>query len=64
MTTKEQIEKLGDENDTKHLESAVSDTKAGQVALKSETDSLGAWATVKKFRKVWQPFVWHPDILY
>ncbi|KAM6522876.1 hypothetical protein FALCPG4_012491 [Fusarium falciforme] len=51
MTTKEHIEKLGDENDTKHLESAVANTKAGQVALKSETDSLGAWATVKKFRK-------------
>lgn len=53
MTTKEQIEKLK-ENDSKHLESAAADTKAGQVALKSEADSLGAWATVKKFRKVWQ----------
>ncbi|KAM5343421.1 hypothetical protein ACJ41O_011958 [Fusarium nematophilum] len=50
METKEQVEKQRDEHDAKHLESTA-DSKAGQIALKSEVDSLGAWATVVKFRK-------------
>ncbi|KAF4958012.1 hypothetical protein FSARC_11141 [Fusarium sarcochroum] len=52
MADKEQIEKMGVENDTKHLEDTFDNPKAGQVALKSEADTLGAWATVKKFRKI------------
>ncbi|KAI9036016.1 uncharacterized protein KD926_002538 [Aspergillus affinis] len=34
-----------------HLESTGENTKAGEVALKSQADDLGIWATVKRFPK-------------
>ena len=44
-----------EENDGKgmdqQIESTGENTKAGEVALKSQTDDLGVWATVKRFPK-------------
>ncbi|OAL44872.1 MFS general substrate transporter [Pyrenochaeta sp. DS3sAY3a] len=53
MTVQPKKAEVGVKEEVKHhhIEDGVNDAKTERVVLKSDSDTLGTWATVKKFRK-------------
>jgi hypothetical protein len=62
MAEEKITQQSAEDNAIQHVESRGPE-KPGQVALKSQNDNLGLWATVVKFRRVSGTIIGRPSLL-